>query len=200
MKNKKVDRRIQRTRQLLQDALIALIVEKGYGKITVQNIIDQANVGRSTFYAHYLDKDDLMTSSMDKLRAELDQHMVKAGDGEERKEFLPSMALFRHTQKQHHLYKAMIGGKGIDIVAKAINDALMSHAQEHFEQLERQGYRLTVPAPVITTYLAGSLQTLLTWWLDNDMPYSPEQMNEMFLQLTMPGVTAALGKGLQVRA
>ncbi len=60
MATKKVDRRIQRTRQLLQDALITLILEKGYNKITVQHIIDEANVGRSTFYAHYLDKDELM--------------------------------------------------------------------------------------------------------------------------------------------
>ena len=52
MTDQKVDRRVQRTRQLLEDALIALILEKGYDKITVQNIVDQANVGRSTFYAH----------------------------------------------------------------------------------------------------------------------------------------------------
>ena len=63
MTNQKVDRRIQRTRQLLEDALIALILEKGYDKITVQNIVDQANVGRSTFYSHFLDKDDLMENS-----------------------------------------------------------------------------------------------------------------------------------------
>ena len=58
MESRKVDRRIQRTRQLLDDALIELILEKGYDNITVQNIVDQANVGRSTFYAHFLDKDE----------------------------------------------------------------------------------------------------------------------------------------------
>ena len=63
MGSRKVDRRIQRTRQPLEDALIALILEKGYDKITVQNIVDQANAGRSTFYSHFLDKDDLMENS-----------------------------------------------------------------------------------------------------------------------------------------
>ena len=63
MESRKVDRRIQRTRQLLDDALIELILEKGYDKITVQNIVDQANAGRSTFYSHFLDKDDLMENS-----------------------------------------------------------------------------------------------------------------------------------------
>ncbi len=192
MENKKVDRRIQRTRQLLQDALIALILEKGYDKITVQNIIDQANVGRSTFYAHYLDKDDLMESSVEQLRAELGQHMAEASPDGGKEAYLPSLALFRHTQKQHHLYKAMIGGRGIEIVVKAIQEGITAHALAHFEGAERAGKRLAVPIEILTTHLASSLQTLLTWWLDNDMPYSPEQMNEMFLQLVTEGINAVI--------
>lgn len=62
MKNTKADRRSQRTRQLLSSALVDLMLQKRYDEITVQNIIDRANVGRSTFYAHYLDKDDLLVS------------------------------------------------------------------------------------------------------------------------------------------
>ncbi|MEJ2354006.1 MAG: TetR/AcrR family transcriptional regulator, partial [Anaerolineales bacterium] len=65
MKKERVDRRVQRTRQLLNDALMSLIVEKGYDSITVQNIIDRANLGRSTFYAHYQDKDDLLLSGIE---------------------------------------------------------------------------------------------------------------------------------------
>ncbi len=70
-----------------------------------------------------------------------------------------SLTLFRHTQKQRHLNKAMIGGRGIEIVVKAIRDGLTAHARAHFEQTERKGARFTVPAPVVTTYLAGSLYT-----------------------------------------
>ena len=67
MKNDNIDRRVQRTRQLLNEALMALIVEKGYDAITVQNLIDRANLGRSTFYAHYQDKDDLLLSGMEEV-------------------------------------------------------------------------------------------------------------------------------------
>ena len=74
MTDQKMDRRVQRTRQLLDDALIAQILEKGYDKITVQNIVDQANVGRSTFYAHYLDKDALMESSVEMIMEEFGPH------------------------------------------------------------------------------------------------------------------------------
>lgn len=197
MAAKKVDRRIQRTRKLLQDALITLILEKGYDKITVQHIIDEANVGRSTFYAHYLDKDDLMASSMELLREELHQHLGGAENGDEAA--IASLALFRHTKEQYHLYKAMIGGRGIDIVVKAINEALLDHARTHFEQVEREQGQLAVPAPVMATFLASTLQTLLRWWLDNDMPYSPERMNEIFMQLVMGGIEAVVQDGIERR-
>ncbi|MCP4359116.1 MAG: TetR/AcrR family transcriptional regulator [Chloroflexi bacterium] len=195
MTDKKVDRRIQRTRQLLQDALITLILEKGYDKITVQDIIDEANVGRSTFYAHYLDKDDLMESSVEKLREELGQHLSSGSEDEAQHAMMPSLTLFQHTQQQHHLYKAMIGGRGIEIVVKAIREGLTAHARAYFEEAERAGKRFAVPMDILVTYLAGSLLTLLTWWLDNDMPYSPERMNEIFTQLVQGGIDAVIEAG-----
>ncbi len=195
MAKKNVDRRVQRTRQLLHHALIALVLEKGYDKITVQDIIDRANIGRSTFYAHYLDKEDLLEKSLEPLRQELGQHLAEEDTVEGSVwSLLPSLALFRHTGQHHHLYKAMIGGKGIDIVVKTIRDALIAHAQTHLEQLAATGGQPSVPPLVIITYLVGALQALLTWWLDADMPYSPEQMNEMFQQLTIPGVSAVFGE------
>src|SRR6266498_3288418 len=63
-KAKKLDRRVQRTRQLLQDALIAMVIEKGYDATTVHDIIDRTNVGRATFYAHFPDKQTLLTSRL----------------------------------------------------------------------------------------------------------------------------------------
>src|SRR5690242_4167136 len=67
IKKKPVDRRIQRTRQLLLDALLSLILEKDFDSITVQDVIDRANVGRSTFYAHFQDKDELLLSGFEHL-------------------------------------------------------------------------------------------------------------------------------------
>ena len=82
----------------------------------------------------------------------------------------------------------MIGGRAIEIVVNAIRYGLTAYARGHFEQGERAGNRLGVPMEILTTHCAGSLLTLLTWWLDNDMPYPPEEMNEMFQQLTMLGI------------
>jgi len=68
MANKPIDRRVARTRAMLQKAHISLILEKGYEAITVEDICEEANVGRSTFYAHYTSKDDLRRSGLENLR------------------------------------------------------------------------------------------------------------------------------------
>jgi AcrR family transcriptional regulator len=196
-KNEKVDRRVQRTRQLLNDALMSLLVEKSYGAITVQNIIDRANLGRSTFYAHYQDKEDLLLSGMEEvvhslIRGVEDSPMEDEGNGESRR-ILSTLPIFRHAQEQYDLHKAMVAGRGSDVIIKAIHNHLSHHIQEQIERLLPNGQTPSAPPPVIANYLAGALLTLLTWWLNNNMPYPPERMDEIFQQLAMPGVWAALG-------
>ena len=78
MKKIQMDRRIQRTRQLLHEALIELIQEKGYEAVTVQDILDRANLGRSTFYLHYRDKEELLLSGFERLRDEFEAHQLAA--------------------------------------------------------------------------------------------------------------------------
>src|SRR5258707_7199093 len=74
MADTKMDRRVQKTRQALQNALIELILEKGYEAVVIQDILDRANVGRSTFYAHYQDKEDLLMSRFARLQAAFEEH------------------------------------------------------------------------------------------------------------------------------
>src|SRR5690349_10072505 len=83
MTEKITDRRIQRTRQLLLDALSTLILEKGYEAITVQDLIDRANLGRSTFYSHFQDKEDLLLKGVESLWNGLETHLRAATPEEE---------------------------------------------------------------------------------------------------------------------
>src|SRR5688572_21995012 len=69
-----LDRRVQKTRKLLQDALVELVAEKGYEAVTIREILDRANVGRSTFYAHFQDKDQLLHSILEGLQALFEEH------------------------------------------------------------------------------------------------------------------------------
>src|SRR5213083_3494878 len=100
------DRRVQRTRKLLQDALVSLMIEKGYEATTVQDIIDRANVGRATFYAHFADKETLLVSRLEDLRAMLaQQHQRARGLGF-------SLPMLEHARDHLPLYAAIVGRGG----------------------------------------------------------------------------------------
>ncbi len=189
MEDKKLDRRERRTRHALMEALMALMQEKRYETITVQDIIDRADVGRSTFYAHYRDKEDLFVSEFQAALGHLLGEIEQDGG---REEIIPALQLFRHFQEHHHLYHALVWGRGLDTMHRAGRDILIQTIERRVAQLA--GDRpLAVPLPVVSDYLAGALLNLAQWWFDNRRPYPPERMAEIFEELVMPGVWAALG-------
>src|SRR6184192_143374 len=112
MVKRATDRRVQRTRQLLQDALIAMMIEKGYEATTIQDIIDRANVGRATFYAHFADKETLLASRIEDLRAMLtrQQQQALATRGGVRERGLGfSLAMLEHARSHLPLYAMIVG-------------------------------------------------------------------------------------------
>lgn len=187
------DRRSQRTRQLLSNALIALMLEKPYHDITVQEIVERANVGRSTFYAHYQSKDDLLPSEGGRLIEEL-SHTLGL-EQMKPNQLLPSLELFHHAQQFYPLYRAVIWQQGLDVVYKSVQDVLSQSVQNRLDSLINQ-QKSSVSFTLLSNYVASTFLTLLKWWLDNHMSYSPERMDELFQQLVMPGVTIALGMKL----
>ena len=185
--NEKTDRRSQRTRHLLSAALMELIREKDYSTITVHDIIERANVGRSTFYAHYRDKDDLFLGELDHVIEMLGDSMP---DHEEIP-FFPSLGLFRHVGEEYKLYKALLWTPGIDLLIKHLQKSL----SERIEQgLKKSGKKYEVPLPILANFTAGNFLTLLTWWLENKRIYSPEQMDEVFKKMTLRGIESQEGK------
>ena len=196
MQNQRVDRRVQRTRQLLNRALMELIVEKGYDSVTVQDIIDRANLGRSTFYTHYQDKEDLLLSGIDEVVHGLIWGNKAVSKDEHRTGTTPRILwtepIFRHAQEEYQLHKAMFAGRGLEVMHKEIQNHLCSHIEEQIDQLLPDEKSPPVALSVISNYLAGALLTLLVWWLDNNMPYTPERMDALFQELSMPGVWSVL--------
>ncbi|MBB6347497.1 AcrR family transcriptional regulator [Nonomuraea muscovyensis] len=184
------DRRVRRTRELLRRALVELILEKGYDRITVQDIIDRADVGRSTFYAHYTDKDDLLLSNLEELAATFEEHMERHFAS--RAEPNPVLAAFQHADRQRDLYKALAGRRGAEVMRaglrRRITEVLTRRMPEFLPH--RDG---AVPMDVTMEFLLASLLGLLVWWLDNDVPYTAEEMAEMYMRLIVPGVRAVYG-------
>ncbi len=195
MKKVQVDRRVQRTRQLLQDALLALILEKGYAAITVQDILDRANLGRSTFYTHYHDKDDLLVSEFEHFRKMFEEYDTRASADKPMRRAAapsPSLAFFRHAGEQHQLYQAMVGKQGGEVVQKYLYQYVSELMTNHLKQQMASARNLTVPSEILVHYFVSSFLALLTWWLDHNMPYSAERMEEIFETLTLPGYKNAL--------
>jgi AcrR family transcriptional regulator len=200
MKEKREDRRIGRTRKLMHEALMALIVEKGYESVTVQDILDRADVGRSTFYAHYRDKDALLLSGFDHLRTlfEQQQHSLLASrHGDSEPDFNFILELFRHTGQHHKLYKAIVGKQSGEMILKYLHRYLYDLLIVPHSALIKNRKAPPVPVAITTHWLVSSLLSLMTWWLDNNMPYSPEKMDELYRKLTMPGIETAFGRKVQ---
>jgi AcrR family transcriptional regulator len=182
-----VDRRVQRTRQLLQEALVALILEKGYETVTVQDLIDRANVGRSTFYSHFRDKEELFLSGFESLWSQFEQHLVKQAVPDA-SPWIISLIMFQHAQSYHRVYKAVVGKQGGHVMLSHIHKVLTVLTHEHLMVRLSGNASELVPPEVLAHHLVSSFLALLTWWLDHNLPYSAERMNEMYRHLTQPGM------------
>jgi AcrR family transcriptional regulator len=191
MPEKNEDRRIQRTRKMLQDALLELILEKGYEAVTVQDVIDRANVGRSTFYAHFQDKEALFLSEFETLRTLFEGHLLNQPTTDTSPWSL-SLVIFKHAQDNLQLYTALAGKQGGSLALTHLQTYLSALLRAHLKQQSPKKENPPVPPEILAHYLVSAFMSLLTWWLDNNLPYSAERMNEMFRQLTQPGVESIL--------
>lgn len=189
MTEKTPDRRTQRTREALIHALLDLIQDKHYDQISVQDIVEHANVGRSTFYAHFENKDDLLNSGFEHLLDSLVQ-WIKL-DEEDQFVFDTAM-LFQHAYGHYEIYRTLIWGTGFKLLIEDGHAALSEKIEARLRSILPTQKVENRPLPVLSYAIAGVLLALLKWWLDNKMPYPPEQMNEIFQRLMMPGIRGAL--------
>jgi AcrR family transcriptional regulator len=192
VKQDKQDRRSQRTRRLVSSAMMELLLEKRYDAITVQNLLDRAEIGRSTFYAHYFDKEDVLASIAEQMLETFGQQLFKrdAGQG-----IVPSLELFRHVyqhpQRQH--FQAMLRGRAGELLWETGQVLLSRNIEQALTSACAGKHSPSIPLAVVAQYLAGAFLNLFKWWLEAEMPYAPEQMDSIFQQLALPGVWATIG-------
>jgi len=179
------DRRARRTRELLIHALLELIETRHYDQISVQDIVERADVGRSTFYAHYENKDALLMGGFEHLLEMLVQQIQCDSTGQLTFE---TVMLFEHARGHYEIYRTLLWGTGFELLIKDGHTALSEKIETRLRELGFAADESLAPLPVLACSLAGSLLVLLKWWLDNKMPYPPERMNEIFQQLAMTGI------------
>lgn len=190
VKKSAIDRRVNRTRTQLQNALLLLISEKGYEAITVGDICETANVGRSTFYAHYTSKDDLKRGGLDDhLRALLKGGqrgaLVKPEDGAG---LGFSLRMFEHAREHLHLYRALAGGRGGSVALATIREMLAGVVRSELAAATPRNSESAIPRDFVVQYVVGAYMAVLTWWLDGGAKLPPERVDAMFRRLTAEGV------------
>jgi AcrR family transcriptional regulator len=191
MAKRPIDRRVARTRATLQQAHISLILEKGYEATTVEDICDAANVGRSTFYAHYTSKDDLRRSGLEHLRKELvdRQNAALAAPGDIRDRSLSfSLTMFEHAHNHIDLYRALVGGRGGAIALGTIRQILSDLVRNELATTADKKSADVIPREVVVQYVVGAFVALMTWWLDGGAKLPPDRIDAMFRRLATEGI------------
>lgn len=190
MTPEKADRRVRRTRRVLQQALQELIVERGYASVTVQDILDRADVGRSTFYAHFRDKEDLLISGFEFLHAEVEASLAVT-DGDVPSISDTMLALFRHAEANRLAFRALMGGGS--------GEVMIRHARRYLKgrlggQLAGSGIRPldATTRDALEEFVVSTMLAMTSWWLDNDLPLPADEMHSLLMALMMPGVERAL--------
>jgi AcrR family transcriptional regulator len=184
--NKKTDARVRRTRDALGDALIALMQEKPFDTITVQEVLDRAHVSRSTFYSHYSDKDDLLMSDAEEFFEALSMALSAHDDKSDR--VFPVKEFFTHLANVQPFYKALVKSGKFQENMELARGHFARGIERRLSELPRAG---SIPANELTAIAfthAGALLSLLTWWLDRGMREPPEQMDHLFHRMVWNGI------------
>ncbi len=173
----KQDRRVKRTQSLLAKALIALTLEQGYDAITIRDITQYADVGYATFFRHYHDKDELLQDVLEVVLDEL-MHVFFASSYQE-DPAVDGLLLFRYVQQHSEVIRVLLSSRGSSSLIQRIIEAVSQDVLSR-QTLVEGG---VVPAEIAAHHLITSSIALVQWWLEHDMPYTPERMGEIYQEL-----------------
>jgi AcrR family transcriptional regulator len=177
---------VQRTRGLLHEALYHLIIAGGYEHITIQDITEQANLGRTTFYLHYKDKEELLRESIRALLRDM-QLEVEPDETEQCNFQVLSSRVFQHVERRQQLYRAMLKESGpTNNLSEVMRSYFIELCQRFLQQQQEQLDLSCIPViehEIFAAHAAGSLSGLISWWLDHEVSPSSDEMGAIFFQL-----------------
>jgi len=191
------DRRVRRTQNLLHRALILLVLEKNYDSITIQEILDRADIGRSTFYAHFKGKDELLISGIHELRNTLDSAIQSERSRSKPHEAVIgfSLTMFQHASEYREVYHALLNTQGWPVFRQRLeemfDEIIRRECKAEIQRLKKADS--DVPVDLFVHYLTAAFFSVLTWWLDRRSRLSATQIDGIFRSLVLPTVEAVLG-------
>lgn len=204
------DRRINRTRKALREALMALVIRKGFEAITIEDITEQAEMGRATFYLHYRGKEDLLLDCLKYLMDDVKQLIavtltdgIRTGDSDSPRERVRLISFaFKYAGENLSLYQVLYKGEGAVIaqplLRDIVHDAAIQLFSPHIPALQPDG-SVNPYLELTAVYFSGSIMGLMTWWLENGMPYPPEEMAEFYRANFFTGLASILPVPAELR-
>lgn len=186
------DPRVRKTRRNLREAFIRLILRQGYDAISIQDIADEAETARITFYRHYHDKEELLTDCLNTLYTEL----VERTEPISRETLLNGKSaisiFYEHLEDQEQLYRILFSSRGTQTVVERLRHFLAARATEAIKPFLNDK-SANIPIEILAYHVASAQIGLGIWWLDHDKPYPADYMAQVSLWLSMAGVVRALG-------
>jgi AcrR family transcriptional regulator len=176
----------------LHDALIGLAREKPYPSIAVKDILDRANVGRSTFYTHFRDKDDLLESGIHEILRSF-QDQPRFGSPLERL-LAFSLPLLKHIDEHRHIAGPKMKREGRVIMHEHLEEVLTTLIADEVATLLPDRSGPSVPTDLVVRYIASTFVLLLNWWVDNEGAWTPADADARFRSLVVPTLTSVLSR------
>jgi len=190
------DRRVGKTRKALKEALTDLILENGYEGATVQDVVDRADVSRSTFYAHFADRDDLLMAILADLEMPgLDTTSWKPSDPA----FGWTLALFRHFGSAKRLFKAVASSQSGALARRETTQRLEELVRAELSRLKVARKLDAFSVEAVVRFLVGTFMGFMDWWMREENEHLPaEQVDHAFRSLALPGVANILDLELEL--
>jgi len=180
----KVDARVRRTRRRLREALVSLVLERGYDAVTIRDLAERAGVGYATYFRHYPTKEALLLDLLEGLLADLMALLEPTLADEDATH--SGATVFAHVRDHADLWRVLIAGqRHVDLVSRA-----MEVARAGLGRTLAPAERALLPPEAAVNHLVRSLVALIEWWLDAGMPLPPERMGAAFEALIMRPVRA----------
>ncbi|MCC6614425.1 MAG: TetR/AcrR family transcriptional regulator [Anaerolineae bacterium] len=191
------DRRRERTRRQLSEALIALIPECGYDNIRIEDITERANLGRATFYLHFADKQELLLVTLEGVVDELVAQMHDLPTGPlVPGSTTPAQLAFQHAEANKALYRVILQSQAAGMLLGRLREHIAQRVRDQITaSLSQMGIsRPSLPLDVMSNYITASLLGLISWWLEHEPNYDAGQMAAMIQQMNAGALLAMLSE------
>lgn len=179
-----IDRRTHRTRRALRDALLSLMLEKGWDELSVQDICARADIGRSTFYLHFPNKEELLIGSLDDLRGALSAAATAGTSADPMRPLAFVRGLLDHLDEQRRLCRAIFGRRSAYAVKMRFREMVAKLFADNLAKQAPAGWQREATA----RYLSGALVETLAWWIDSRPMRTVEEIERFFCALAEPAV------------